>query len=145
MRAKLREKAGKLAVNRCSSRDEAVLNEGGSRSESVLFDFSNDGGAAGIYRFGRKLPAGAIVTNIFSDELSNLTSAGATLQFFADSTDLTDAEIYTDYAGLEERALASGADAIKISEASELNMEIAGGSITAGKLRVYFKYLLPND
>ena len=67
--AKTREPRGKLAVGRASRRDEAVLDEGGLRSDSVLWDFSEDGGAAdAAIPLGRKLPAGALVVRLWTDE-----------------------------------------------------------------------------
>lgn len=147
MRAKLLEKAGKLAVNRASSRDEAVLNEGGNRCFSVQYDFAEDGGATGTVSFGRKIPAGAIVTNVYSDEISALTSGGsATLQLKAGSTALTGATAFdTGFAAANELALASSATAIKIAADSELNLAIAGAALTAGNVRFYVEFKLQND
>jgi len=146
MQAKLLEKAGKLAVGRGSSRDEAVLNEGGCRSFSVRYNFLADGGAVATYEFGRKLPAGAIVTEVFSDEITAVTSGGAaTLQLLSGAQALTDAEAYTAYVGTEERALASSAEAIKISAESELSLAIAGAAVTAGQVRFFVRFMLQND
>lgn len=145
--AKQRRPSGNLATNRPNSREEAVLDEGGIRCESVLYDFDEDGGDTGDVEFNRNLPAGAIVTKIFSDELTAFTSGGsATVQIKADSTDLTDAIAFdTGFSGTEEQALASSAEAIKVSSSSELKMTIAGAALTAGKCRFFVQYLLPND
>ena len=147
MLTKNRIPAGQLATKKISSRDEAVLNDGGVRSESCVYDFSEDGGAAGDVSFGRKLPAGAVVTEIVSDEITALTSGGAaTVQLKAGSTDLTDALAFdTDFTGTETQALASSATAIKVSSASELKITIATAALTAGKVRFFVKYLLSND
>ena len=146
MKAKLREKAGKLAVNRASSRDEAVLNEGGIRLESVKYDFTEDGGAQGDFSFRRKLPAGAIVTRVFSDELTTIASGGAaTVQLKAGSTNLTDALTAVGGNPQEQHNLASSAEAIKISTEAELTMTIATADLTAGELRWYVEYILAND
>lgn len=147
MRAHNRLKAGPLAVGMISKRDEAVLNNGGVRSESVLFNFANDGGAVSTLSFKRYLPAGAIVTEIIADEMTALTSAGsATVQLKAGSTNLTGALAFdTGFAGTALLALASSATAIKISARSELTMTIATAALTAGKLRFFVRYLLPND
>lgn len=147
MQAKKRENAGKLAVGRASARDEAVLNEGGLRCESVLYDFSEDAGAVGTISFGRYLPAGAVVVRVFSDEQTAFTSAGsATCQLKAGSTNLTDALAFdTGFAGVESQALASSATAIKLSASSELKMAIGTAALTAGKTRWFVEYLLPND
>lgn len=147
MRAKQRLPKGILAVGKISSRDEAVLSDSGSRCESAVYNFPTDAGAIGTLSFGRNLPAGAIVTNVHSDELTNLTSGGAaTLQLKAGSTNLTDALAYnTAFTGTQSQALASSATAIKISADSELKMAIAGAAITAGKVRFFVTYKLPND
>jgi len=146
-RARKKLTAGILAVGYPSKRDEAVLNAGGSRAESSVYDFTIDRGAIGTVSFGRLLPAGAIVTAVYSDELTVLTSAGlATLQLKAGSTSLTDALAFdTGFAGTQSQALASSATAIKLTAASELNLAIAVAALTAGKVRFLVKYLLPND
>lgn len=128
-------------------REQALLDEGGVRCDSVVYDFSQDGGAVGTVTFRRQLPAGAIVTRVFSDEITALTSGGsATLQLKAGSTDLVDATAFdTGFAGTESQALASSAEAIKLSADSELQMEIATAALTAGKVRWFVEYLIPND
>jgi len=147
MRAKQRIPKGILAIGKISSRDEAVLSDSGARCESSIYDFSSDAGAVGTISFGRNLPAGAIVTSVHSDELTALTSGGsATLQLKAGSTNLTDALAFdTGFAGTQSQALASSATAIKISADSELKMAIAGAAVTAGKVRFFVSYKLPND
>lgn len=146
MKAKRRMPSGLLAVGP-SRRDQAVLDEGGNRSDSVLYDFSNDGGTAGDISFGRILPSGAIITNVYSDELTALTSGGsATVQLKAGSTDLTDALAFdTGFTGTENQALASSATAIKLSADSELKITIATAALTAGKVRFFVEYKISND
>jgi hypothetical protein len=147
MEARRKLPAGKLAVGYPSQRDEAVLNAGGIRCESSVYDFSSDAGAVGTISFGRHLPAGAVVTRVFSDEQTALTSAGsATVQLKAGSTNLTDAlEFDTGFAGVQSQELASSATAIKVAAESELNIAIAGAALTAGKVRFFVEYLLQND
>ena len=147
MLTKTRIRAGKLAVGKISSRDEAVLNDNGLRVESVVYDFSEDEGAVGTINFGRKLPEGAIVTKIISDEITALTSGGAaTLQLKVGSIDLTDALAFdTGFAGIDNQVLASSAEGIKVNSDSELNLDIAVAALTAGKVRFFVEYMLPND
>ncbi len=147
MQARKFQKSARVGAGVPSARDQAVLNAGGSRSSSVLFDFSKDGGALGTLSLGRLLPAGALVTNLFSDEITVLTSAGAaTLKLQAGSTDLSDALAFdTGFAGSQSQALASSATAIKVSASSELKLVIAGAALTAGKVRFFVEYKLPND
>ena len=152
MKAKRVLPAGKLEIGP-SKRDQAVLNEGGVRCESVLYDFSNDAGAVGTIDFGRKLPAGAIVTDIYFDVLTAVTSGGlADFKLTAGATDLMDATDFDDATdgidgtGLVKlSALASSAAAIKISAEAELQLDIVTAALTAGKVRFFVKYLLAND
>ncbi len=145
MKAKRKLPSGVLEVGP-SRRDQAVLDEGGVRCDSVLYDFSKDGGATGDVDFGRILPAGAIVKQITSDEITALTSGGsATITLKAGSTSLTAALAYnTAFTGIDQHAVAT-ADGIKLSVASELKITIATAALTAGKVRFFVRYLLPND
>ena len=147
MKAKKRELAGRLAILTPNKREEKVLNEGGIRVESVLYDSSKDGLAQATYEFDRFLPANAVVTRVFSDELVALTSSGsATLQLKAGSTALTDAIAFdTGFANSQSQALASSATAIKLSSRSELKLTVAAADLTAGKVRFYVEYMLAND
>jgi hypothetical protein len=147
MKARRKLAAGKLAVGFPAARDEAVLNAGGIRCESVLFDFAEDGGAVGQISFGRLLPAGAIVKRVTTDEITALTSGGsATLMLQAGSTDLlaAAAAFDTDFGGIGELTLAD-AQGVKLAAAAELNLDIAVAALTAGKVRFFIEYLLPND
>jgi hypothetical protein len=144
MRARRKLNAGSLATNHPASRDEAVLNAGGSRCESVLWDYSSDGGAVGTISFGRLLPSGAVVTNVFTDE-QTAVAAATSITLKAGSTALTGALDLTASSGTNSQTLASSATAIKLSADSELNIAIATTAATAGKVRFFVRYLLPND
>lgn len=124
-------------------RESAVLSRFAMQNEHVTYDFSKDAGAVGTISFGKMLPASAVITEVYSDELTNVTSGGAaTVQLFAGATALTDAEAYTAYAGTQERALAASATAIKLSTtaSSELKMTIAAAAVTAGKVTFTITY-----
>lgn len=125
-------------------REEAVLDAGGVRLESAVWDFSLDGGAVGTILFGRNLPAGAVVTEVYTDELTAVTGA-TSITLKAGSTALTGATDLTADAGIHKRALAGAADGIKLSATSELQIAIATLAATAGRVRFYVKYMLPND
>jgi hypothetical protein len=144
MQARKKIQAGNLHLP--SSRDEAVLNASGIRVESVLYDFSQDGGAVGTISFGRFIPSGAIINKITSDEITALTSSGsATVTVKAGSTSLTAALAFdTGFAGIGDAAL-TDTDGLKLSADSELKITIGTAALTAGKLRLYVQYLLPND
>ena len=143
MLAKKRLNAGPMKMP--NRREEAVLNFGGQQVVSVVYDFASDGGAIGTISFGRLLPADCIVTRVFSDEITNLTGATATLTLKAGSTALTGAITATAAAGVEAPALAGSVAGIKLAAISELNMAIATAAITAGKIRFFVEYMIPNN
>jgi hypothetical protein len=147
MKSKIRVGAGQLAVNKINAREEAVLNDSGMRCESVLFDFDEDGGAVGTLLCGKQLPAGAIIFDIFTDEITALTSGGsATFQLLAGATALSAALAFdTGFNGLDDQALAGAVEAIKLSAAAELQFAIGTAALTAGKVRFFVQFMLPND
>ena len=144
MRARLREKAGNLTGGIPGSREEGVLNSA-RRSESVLYDFAEDGGAVGTITFGRVIPAGAIIKSITLDIQTAVTDAGSgTTVVKAGATILTAATDITALSGIAIIAL-TDTDGIKVSVASELKITLAVAAITAGKVRFFVDYLMPND
>lgn len=145
MKAHRRLPAGRLATGMAASRDEAVLNWGGSRSDSVLYDFSVDGGAVGVINFQRVIPAGAVVHSVLLHEIANVTSGGsATLQVLAGATSIVAATAFGSIA-TGSIALAGSATAIPLAVDSNLTLAIAGAAVTAGKVRIFVRYVMPND
>jgi hypothetical protein len=144
MQAKKREQAKGLASNRPNSREESVLNEGGVRVASFQWDFAVDGGAIASYASGRKLPAGSIVTRVWSDE-ETATLTADDIDLLAGATALVSAVDFTSDAGFQARALDGSADGIKLAVESELTMAINTPAATAGKIRWFVEYILPND
>ena len=144
MQAKKREQAKGLASNRPNSREESVLNEGGIRVASFQWDFAVDGGAIASYASGRKLPAGSIVTRVWSDE-ETATLTANDIDLLAGATALVSAVDFTSDAGFQARALDGSADGIKLAVESELTMVINTPAATAGKIRWFVEYILPND
>ena len=143
MRRKNIRSSGDDRVQSLSLREAKVLDHA-KRVAVVEYDFSSDGGAAGTYNLGMRLPADAVVTNIYSSELVALTSGGsATVQLRAGSTDLSTALAFdTGFAGDQSQALAGSATAIRISASSELNMVIAVAALTAGRVKFAVEYHL---
>jgi hypothetical protein len=144
MQAKKREQAKGLASNRPNSREESVLNEGGVRVASFQWDFAVDGGAIASYASGRRLPAGSIVTRVWSDEETNTLTADD-IDLLAGATALVSAVDFVSDAGFQARALDGSADGIKLAVESELTMVINTPAATAGKIRWFVEYILPND
>ena len=139
-KARRKLNAGKLSVSFPAKRDEAVLNAGGSRSESFVYDFSEDGAAD--FSSGRYLPEGAIVKALTVDVQTAVTGATDAV-INAGATALTAATDLTALSGIATVAL-TDTDGIKLSADSELNIDFTAAP-TAGKVRVFVEYLLPND
>lgn len=149
MKSPLRTKAGPLAEARTNKREAAVL-EFATQMQSVLYDFSSDGGAVGTVSFKVQLPANCAVTRLLLDVQTAATSGGAaTYQIQAGATNLT-AAIAFDSAtaginavGVLDAPLNVSApfDAIKLSSASELKLAIAGAALTAGKVRILCEFM----
>lgn len=139
-KTKTRLPAGNLATGKISTRDEAVLNDGGKRCESFVYDFGQDGAAD--FNSGRLLPEGAIVKALTFDTQTAVTGATDAV-IKAGSTALTAATDLTALSGIATIAL-TDTDGIKLSAASELNLDFTAAP-TAGKFRLFVEYLLPND
>ncbi len=125
-----------LASRRINKREASVLAAAAKQVMKVEYDFAIDGGAQGSIDFAASLPDSSVVTNIYSDELTALTSGGAaTVQLKAGATDLTDAIAFdTGFSGVQSQALASSATAIKVDSEDTLALEIATADLTAGKV-----------
>lgn len=138
----LKGKRGKLVGNRLSRRERLVLDasSGPMAMATALYDFSVNGGAVGAITLGVKIPANAIITRLFTDALTSMTSGGsATVAISAGATSLKAATAFND-------ATLVGADAqtltaVKISSESELTMTIAVAVLTAGKVRIFAEYI----
>lgn len=141
-KARTKLKAGFLTGGKPNKREEAVLNFA-NRCDSFLYDFEKDGGTASTdVEFKRSLPAGAIVKGITADIQTAVTGAvDATID--AGSTSLTAATDLTALSGIATIAL-TDTDGIKLTEASELKLAIATAA-TAGKVRFFVEYLMPNE
>jgi len=131
--------AGPLAEGRTNKREAAVL-QFSKQLSACTWDYSKDGGAIGTISFGQSLPAGAIVTNVWTDEETAVTGA-TSITLKAGSTSLTGALDMTGDSGVKARSLAV-ADAVKLSSASELNIAIATAAATAGKVTFYVEWMV---
>jgi len=141
-KSSLRTKPGLLANNRMNKREAGVLSKFAKQAQLVTYDFDQDAGAQGSINFGISLPDNSVVTAIFSDELTALTSGGAaTLQLQAGATDLSDALAFdTGFSGTESQALASSATAIKVGSSDDLTLDIATADLTAGKVTFLIEF-----
>jgi hypothetical protein len=134
--------AGSLAEKRTNKREAAVL-QFAKQISACTWDFDVDGGAVGTISFGQSLPAGAIVTNIWTDEVTTVTGA-TDITLKAGSTALSGSIDFTGSSGVRARSMAV-ADAVKLTSASEINIEIATAAATAGKVTFYMEWMIvPN-
>jgi len=143
MRSPKRTPAGRLNQNQSNAREAAVMDLFCKQVATVVWDFTADGGAVGTYLFNAKLPPGAVVTNVYTDEQTAV--AGATdMTLSAGATALTGSTDFTASSGTNSQALAGGATAIKPSATaySELSMAIATTPATAGRVRWCVEYYL---
>lgn len=132
--------AGPLAEGRTNKREAAVL-QFAKQLSAVTYDYSKDGGAIGTYLFGQSLPAGAIVTNVWTDEETAVTGA-TSITLKAGSTALTGALDLTASSGVNSQTLAGSATGIKVTSASELQIAIATAAATAGKVTFYVEWMI---
>lgn len=139
MKSPIRTEAGLLVYGRTNKREAAVL-QFAEQCQAVTWDFSRDGGSIGDVSFGVRLPAGAIVTAVLSDEETPVTGA-TSVTLKAGSTSLTGAVDFTADAGIQSRALAGAVAGIKLSVSSELKISIATAAATAGKVTFYVRFL----
>jgi hypothetical protein len=131
-----------LVHGKVNSREAGVL-EFTKQVATLLYDFSVDGGAIGTLSFKTSLPAKAVVTGVFADELTDITSGGsATVKVVAGSTDLTTATAIASFGGATALTLAASATAIKLASGGELKLTIATAALTAGKLLVAVEYFI---
>lgn len=88
------------------------------------------------------IPADSIVTRVFVEEVTNVTSGGAaTVTLSAGATALTGAIAIASFAGITAPALAGSVAGIKISANSDLTVTIATAALTAGVLRFHVEFI----
>lgn len=141
MKTALRTLAGPLCEGRANKREMAVLGKFAKQMAIVSWDFSLDGGAIGSITFTSALPANAIVTNVYTDEVTAVTGA-TDITLKAGSTALTGSIDFTGSSGTNSQALAGAATAIKVAASSELSIAIATAAATAGLVRFAVEFYI---
>lgn len=144
MRSPTRTPAGRLNQNRSNAREAAIRDAFAKQVATVVWDFSVDGGAVGTYSFNQKLPPGAVVTDVYTDEQTAVTGA-TSMTLSAGGTALTGAIDFTASSGQNRQALATGATALVKPSAtafSELTMAIATTAATAGRVRFCVEFFV---
>lgn len=96
-------------------------------------------GAIGAHGLGLKLPIGAIVTRVWTDELVNVTSGGsATVEVLAGNQSLVAAQAYTALAGAQAQTLSAP---VKLTAEREITVTVAVAALTGGSVRIFVEYL----
>jgi hypothetical protein len=109
--------------------------------KDAVYDFDTHGGAIGSVSLGLVVPAGAIITKLYTNVDPVLASAGlATVEIKANGSSLKAATAFDDasYIGAQEHALAAP---VLVSADSELNIDIAVADLTAGKMRIMVEFI----
>ena len=108
----------------------------------ATYDYAQLGGTAGAKTLSLSLPKGAIVTQIWTDALTALTSGGlATVALSAGADALVAATAFDDAALTDTDQHLSAP--IKLAAGGQLTLTIATAALTAGKLRICLAYLKP--
>lgn len=145
-KAKTRIARGVLDYKLPNAREEKVADKTCVRVDSALYNFSEDGGAVSTIDLGRQIPAGAVVTSVWLDCTTTATSGGsATVTVNCGSVALTTATAVASLTGTLAATLASSATAIKITTAGNIKAVVAVAALTAGVVRIYVQYMMPND
>lgn len=113
----------------------------------AIYDFDVDGGAVSTItpQQTETIPAGAIVTNIYANETTALTSGGsATVELKAGSVSLTDPLAFdTGFTAKPETlALDNSLTAIPVATAADLSITVATAALTAGVVEFYVEYVV---
>lgn len=109
--------------------------------DSTIFTVTATSGTVGAHATGLTIPAGAIITRVWTDELADVTSAGsATVAISAGATSLVAAQAYTALAGAQAQTLSAP---VKLTVASAVTVTVAVATVTAGQVRVFVEYLKP--
>lgn len=141
MKSPLRTLGGLLAEGKANSREMGVLKKFAKQVAIVTYDFSRDGGAVGDITFGTQLPINSVITGVYTDEATAVTGA-TDIVLSAGSTALTGSIDFTGSTGVNSRALASSATAIKLSVASELKITIATNAALTGLVRFAVEFYI---
>lgn len=110
---------------------------------SGTYDFATHGGTVGTKNLGLALPAGAIVTRLWTDALTPMTSGGlATVAIEVGADVLLAATAFND-AALTDLDQQTAGLPLKSAAGGNLEFVIADEALTAGKVRVMVAYIQP--
>lgn len=145
----------KILLNKMNSTAQKIrlgtLLEGQKGCLRCTYDFAVQGGAVGTVDLvdpdgnDATLPDNAIITRVFIDEVTNVTSGGAaTIAIGANTTtDLLGATAIASFtgiiAGVPDDAVGN---MVKLTADRTLTATIATAAVTAGKLEIFVEYVL---
>jgi hypothetical protein len=117
------------------------------------FDFAKDGGATGVYRLDLKankkaLPQGAVRKNVHIVVQSALLGASASAKLGTVASDAlfkANAAVASWGAGLYTYGDVAQHQLVDAANKGQVALTIAGGALTAGKLKVLVEYAIPNS
>lgn len=127
------------------------------RTADCLYDFAANGGAISTINLQKLtqsqqpqgvtitlpilIPAGAIITKVYTDVLTALASGGASTVAVAVGTDVVvPAQAYSAYTGVQGETTGLP---LKSANGGPVQMTIAAATLTAGKMRIVVDYLKP--
>ena len=134
--------AGKYPSRRYGKRERKLIKDlsGPARIVTALYDFSVDGGATGTVDLDVTIPANAIVTRVWTDELTNCTSAGSAAEVAIEvgAQVLVAAAVASGLSGAQEQTVSAP---VKITTAANLELVISVTALTAGKVRIFCEFI----
>jgi hypothetical protein len=109
---------------------------GAAKTVSALYDFSVNGGAVGARDLGVAIPDNAIILEVASDILTQVVGGGtAALEVGAVALS---PDLVGDSAGVYSHLPA----VVKITTPGNLELQVSGGAVTAGKVRFFVRYVI---
>ena len=111
---------------------------GTAKVVSALYDFSVDGGAIGAISLGVAIPDNAIILEVIQDVLVEVVSASGAATLEVGAVVLS-GDVVADAIGVSSVGASLPK---KISTPGNLELQVATGAITAGKVRCFVRYVI---
>jgi hypothetical protein len=109
---------------------------GAAKTVSALYDFSVNGGAVGARDLGVAIPDNAVILEVVSDILTQVAGGGtATLEVGA-------VALSPDLVGDSVGVYSHSGLPLKITTPGNLELQVATGAVTAGKVRFFVRYVI---
>lgn len=109
---------------------------GAAKTVSALYDFSVSGGAVGAISLGVAIPDNAVILEVVSDILTQVAGGGtAALEVGA-------VALSPDLVGDSVGVYSHSGLPLKITTPGNLELQVATGAVTAGKVRFFVRYVI---